>query len=134
MDLSEDDIRLFNDSLDRCVANPRFLDLFYDKFIGGSEVVAEKFAGTDMEKQKRLLKASLYTAMLAADGNGPAFAHMENLAARHRDLAIGAELYDDWLECLLAAVEESGGFIDVRAEDVWRRVLAVAVEVMRPPE
>lgn len=134
MDLSEDDIRLFNDSLDRCVADPRFLDVFYDEFIGGSEEVAEKFAGTDMEKQKRLLKASLYTAMLAADGNGPALEHMERLAERHRELAIGPELYDDWLECLLSAVERSGGFIDVRAAEVWRRVLAVAIAVMKPTE
>ncbi len=132
MNLTEDDIRMFNDSLDRCVANPRFLDLFYDNFIGGSDVVAGKFTHTDMAKQKRLLEASLYTAMLAADGNRPAIRHLEWLAKHHHDLHIGAELYDYWLECLLVAVKESGGFLDVRTEDVWRRVLAVAVGLMKP--
>jgi hypothetical protein len=42
MNLPEDDIRLFNDSLDRCVADPRFMDLFYDRFIGGSPEVSAK--------------------------------------------------------------------------------------------
>lgn len=132
MNLPEDDIRLFNDSLDRCVADPRFMDLFYDNFIGGSPEVAAKFAGTDMEKQKRLLKASLYTAMLAADGNEPALAHLEHLGRHHRALRIGAGLYDYWRDCLLATVEECGGLIDVRAAGVWRRVLAVAIGLMKP--
>lgn len=132
MNLPEDDIRLFNDSLDRCVADPRFMDVFYDRFIGGSPEVAAKFAATDMDKQKRLLKASLYTAMLTADGNGPALVHLELLGRHHRALGIGAELYDYWRDCLLATVKECGGLIDVRAADVWRRVLAVAIGIMKP--
>jgi hemoglobin-like flavoprotein len=130
MKLAEDEIQLFNDSLDRCVANPLFLDVFYDRFVGGSAAVAAKFADTDMRRQKRALKASLYTAMLAADGNEPALSHLEWLRDRHRGLGVAAGDYGYWLDCLLATVRECGGEIDVRTERAWRKVLDVAIRVM----
>ncbi|MEE8523857.1 MAG: globin [Thermoanaerobaculia bacterium] len=130
MKLAEEEIQLFNDSLDRCIANPSFLDLFYDRFIGGSEAVAAKFADTDMRRQKSALKASLYTAMLAADGNEPALRHLEWLRDRHRGLGVTAGDYGDWLDCLLATVCECGGEFDVRTERVWRKVLEIAIRIL----
>lgn len=130
MTLSEDDIRLFNDSLDCCVGNPRFLDVFYDRFIGSSGEIAEKFAGTDMTRQKRALKASLYTAMLAADGNQPAIEHLTRLGHHHAALRIRSDHFELWRDCLIAAVQETGGMLDVRAPEVWRAVLDVAIRLM----
>ena len=132
--LTEAEIQLFNDSLDRCLADPSFLDAFYERFLGSSEVVAKRFAGTDMRRQKRALRASLYTAMLAADGNEPALAHLLALRERHRVLGIAAEEYDGWLECLLTTVRQHGGEVDVRTERTWRRVLEVAIRTMRGDE
>ena len=139
MSVPEEQIRIFNDSLDRCVANPRFLDVFYERFIGGSEAVAAMFGETDMRRQKRALKASLYTAMLAADGNRPAIEQLHDLSRRHRERGISPELYDLWLECLIDTVRQCGGAFDVRTERAWRSVLAVAIDIMRdtddrPPE
>ncbi len=133
MKLAEEEIQLFNDTLDRCVANPRFLDAFYDRFVGGSEAVAAKFIDTDMRRQKRALKASLYTAMLAADGNQPAIRHLEWLRDRHRGLGVAAADYDYWLDCLLTTVRECGGEIDIRTERVWRDVLGAAIGIMTEP-
>ncbi len=131
MTLPEEDVRIFNDSLDRLLSNPRSLDIFYDKFIGASEDVAAKFADTDMQPQKRALRASLCTAMLAADGNRPAIEQLRQLGGRHRDLDIGPEHYDLWLDCLIATVRECGGGIfDVRTERVWRAVLQIAIGIM----
>jgi hemoglobin-like flavoprotein len=130
MTLSEDDIRLFNDSLDCCVGNPRFLDIFYDRFVGSSGEIAEKFTGTNMARQKRALKASLYTAMLAADGNPPAIEHLERLGHHHAALRIKSEHFEQWRECLITAVRESGGMLDVRTPEVWRAVLDVAIRLM----
>ena len=131
MRLAEEDIRIFNDSLDRMIAHPRSLDVFYDKFIGSSAAVAAKFARTDMAHQKRALRASLYTAMLAADGNRPAIEQLRHLSRGHRELGVGPELYDLWLECLIDTVRECGGDFDVRVERAWRDVLAVAIGIMR---
>ncbi len=134
MRLPEEDIRIFNDSLDRLIANPGSLDLFYERFIGGSEKVAAKFARTDMQHQKRALKASLYTAMLAADGNRPAIGHLRVLSRIHRDLEVEPAHYDLWLDCLVDTVRDCGGAFDVRIERVWRGVLGVAIDIMRDDE
>ena len=131
MKLAEDEIALFNDGLDRCVADPKFLETFYQRFVEGSSRVAELFAATDMRHQEKALKASLYTAMMAADDNRPALDHLKVLGQRHRDLGIEPELYELWLETLLAAAQESGALTDVRAPDVWRRVLGVAIRAMQ---
>ena len=131
MRLPEEDIRIFNDSLDRYIAHPGSLDDFYSRLIGGSETVAAKFDGVDMTHQKRALRASLYTAMFAADGNQPAIEQLRVLRHRHSDLGIEPEHYDLWLDCLIASVRECAGTFDVRAERVWRAVLAVAIEIMR---
>ena len=130
MQLTEAEIQLFNDSLDRCIADPHFLDAFYERFVSSSEQVAARFAGTDMRRQKRALKASLYTAMLAADGNEPALEHLQTLRGRHQALGVTAAEYDGWLDCLLATVRQSGGELDVRTERTWRRVLEVAIRIL----
>lgn len=131
MKLSEDEISLFNDSLDRCIANPQFLEIFYDKFTQGSSRVAELFASTDMRRQKRALKASLYTAMMATDGNRPAIDHLRALGERHHTLGIEADLYDLWLDTLLAAAAECDGFDREQTKDIWRQILAKAIRLMK---
>ena len=131
MRLPEEDIRIFNDSLDRYIAHPGSLDDFYSRFIDASEVVAAKFAGVDMTHQKRALRASLYTAMFAADGNQPAIEQLEELRDRHHELGIAPELYDLWVDCLVDSVRACAGTFDIRAERAWRAVLKVASDVMR---
>ena len=78
--MNEGDIALFNDSLERCTARHDFLDRFYQTFVASSKEVAEKFKHTDFERQKMVLKASLYTMMLAAMGKPEAEAHLERIA------------------------------------------------------
>ena len=135
---TENEIRLFNDSLDRCVADARFMDLFYAKFMGSSPVIAAMFSRVDMTRQKRALKASLYTAMLAADGNEPALEHLRRLSESHRERQIDAELYDRWLECLIASARECDAVPDADVAAAWRIVLRAAIDIMigisEPPE
>lgn len=126
---TEDDIRRFNDSLDQCVATPRFLDI--ERFVAGSDDVATRFAGVDMTRQKRALKASLYTATLAAGGNSPAIEHLHRLSDQHLDLRIEPEHYDLWLDCLIASARECGGMDDARTAIAWRSVLQVATDIMK---
>jgi hemoglobin-like flavoprotein len=131
VEVPEEYVELFNDSLDRCNANPAFMDVFYDAFIGGSPEVAAMFAATPMKRQKRLLKASLFTAMLAADDNGPAKEQLRRLAVRHEHLDIRSDLFDFWLESLIAAAKKCGGELDVRTEAAWRAVLGIAIEFVK---
>lgn len=131
MRVPEDGVRLFNDSLDRCIANPDFMNVFYDRFIGATPQVATLFAATPMARQKRLLKASLLTAMLAADSNKPALEQLRRLAGRHEELHIPPRLYDLWLECLVATARECSEPFDEETEAAWRAVLGIALDVVR---
>jgi hypothetical protein len=49
----------FNDSFERCINDPHFLDQFYDIFLASSDEISAKFKDTDMGTQKAMLMTSL---------------------------------------------------------------------------
>lgn len=96
-------------SLDRCGANPAFLDRFYEVFLASSPKVLAMFEHTNFYRQKRALQASLHGMLLHARGAGPEpDPYLLEVAQRHSrgQLSIGAELYDLWLDSLLVTVKE----------------------------
>ena len=126
------DIELFNDSLERCSAKPGFLARFYSLFLASSDTVAKKFEHTDLRKQAKMLKSSLYIMMLASNESERAL-HLENLAKHHgrAGLAVAPPLYDLWLDQLLAAVEEFDPRFDAQTGAAWRRVLQPSIDFMK---
>ena len=126
-------LREFEASLERCSADPDFLDLFYGNFLGSSPKVREKFAGTDFDRQKKALRASFDTMLLAArdEVNGPA-PHLAPLAERHgaRQLRIGAELYDLWLDSLLKAVKTCDPGWSEEVEAAWEAVMGASIRYL----
>jgi len=131
----------FEDSLRRCNADPGFLDRFYERFLGSSPKVREKFRGTDFIRQKRMLQASLQLLLVAAqdDGERPT-PYLDEVAARHgaSQMAIGAELYDLWLDSLLATVREVDPSWSPGVEQAWESVMTVGIAYLvsrynRPP-
>jgi hemoglobin-like flavoprotein len=131
--MSERDAELFNDSYERCMRRPGFLERFYEIFIASSEEVAAKFAHTDFRKQRKLLKVSLYMLMSASDPPPEVTAHLERIAELHsrRHLDIKPELYDLWLGCLLQAMSEFDPSFDKDIEAAWRNVLTPGIQVMK---
>ena len=131
--MTEDEIEVFNDSLTRCLNEPRFLERFYELFLASSPEVRTKFEGTDFRKQRRTLKASFLLLMLAADGKPEGTRHLEHLAAVHgktgRDIA--PHLYDVWLECLVRAVRECDSRFTASTERVWRQMLEHGIAFMK---
>ena len=130
--MDEKDLELFNDSIERCSLKPEFLSRFYALFIASSDEVAKKFARTDLKKQARILKVSLYILMMAS-GEAERAAHLERLARRHSraELDIKPELYDLWLDRLVQAVREVDPLFDAETETAWRRVLQPGIEFMK---
>lgn len=126
-------LREFEASLERCSADPDFLDIFYGNFLGSSPKVRERFAGTDFDRQKRALRASFDTMLLAArdETNGPA-TYLGPLADRHgaRQLRIGAELYDLWLDSLQKTVKACDPAWTPQVEEAWERVLGVGIRYL----
>jgi hemoglobin-like flavoprotein len=129
------------DSLRRCNADPGFLDRFYERFLGSSPKVREKFAGTDFVRQKRMLQASLQLLLVAAQDDGKrATPYLDEVAARHgaSQMAIGAELYDLWLDSLLATVREADPGWSPGVEHAWESVMTIGIAYLvtrynRPP-
>jgi hemoglobin-like flavoprotein len=123
-------LKTFQASLARCDANGDFLNRFYEVFLASSPLVKEKFAHTDFALQKKALRRSLDTMALAAadEEKGPAF-YLQPLAERHsrRDLGIGAALYDDWLDSLLAVVQERDSLYTPEVREAWERVMMVGI-------
>jgi hemoglobin-like flavoprotein len=126
-------LAVFEASLKRCEARPDFLDVFYWKFLASSPEVAVKFAGTDFALQKESLRASFHHLLVVARdpklGPDP---YLEGVAVRHGagHLAIGAHLYDLWLDSLLETVRtcDPECFPDVEA--AWEEVMMVGIHYL----
>lgn len=131
--MSHDDVAVFDDSLARCYADPRFLERFYEVFLAASPEAREKFANTDLAKQRRMLKASLVLMMLSAGEKPEGQVHMERIASVHGQHGhdIPAALYDVWLQSLLQVVTEFDPAADPEVLAVWRRVLAPGIAYMK---
>lgn len=125
-------MQIFDESLRRCSAHERFLDRFYERFLGSSPKVREKFANTDFVRQKRAVLASLHLILLAAQDPKSADRYLGDVAERHSSgqLAIGAELYDLWLDSLLATVREVDPAFGPEVEQAWEDVMAIGIRYL----
>lgn len=131
--MSPHELESFDDSLARCYAAPKFLERFYELFLEASPEAREKFAGTDLAQQRRMLKASLVLMMLAAGGKTEGMVHMERIASVHGKgrYDIAAPLYEVWLDCLIKAVSEFDPQYTPELGDTWRRVLRPGIDFMK---
>lgn len=125
-------LTLYDESLRRCNATPGFLDRFYERFMASSPEVRARFSKTDFVRQKRALRASLYIMALAVEDElGPA-RYLVDLARLHGrpQLDIGAALYDNWLDSLIATVRECDPQCTPEVEEAWERVMTAGIAYM----
>jgi hypothetical protein len=78
-----DSLRVFNESLDRCLSQPEFLNRFYEILLASSEEIAKKFRHTEFERQKAALKRALYVLLFAHEWGLKGDAYLRGLARRH---------------------------------------------------
>ncbi len=124
---------IFEASLKRCEARPDFFDLFYATFLASSPEVAEKFKGTDFARQKELLRISLHHLFLVAkDSKQGPDPYLEDVAVKHGagHLAIGAHLYDLWLDSLLDTVRTCDPECYAEVEKAWEDVMMVGIHYL----
>lgn len=123
---------VFLQSLDRCVIAPEFMQAFYDRFLGSSEEIRNKFAGTDMYLQKQMLIRSLKLSAGATAGDRESLQEINDRAETHaRDrLNVRPELYNYWLDAIIAAAEEFDPQWEPAVESAWRRILGHVIKHM----
>ncbi|MFT7128285.1 MAG: hemoglobin-like flavoprotein [Gammaproteobacteria bacterium] len=131
--LSEAAIDDFHESLERCSISPNFLQDFYRRFTASSPEIAGKFVNTNLKTQARILKTSLYMAMLASDQNHEAREYLGRIANRHdrKGLDIKPEYYDLWIESMISAVREYDPQFNNETEKLWRKFMQPAIEYMK---
>jgi hemoglobin-like flavoprotein len=128
-------VEAFLGSLKRCLAAPGFMEAFYERFIGSSEEVREKFRGTDMKRQVQAVADSLYVVANAVQGEegSPARWGLRQIAARHsrsdRDIRPG--LYDLWIDCLVETARAHDPQFDPALERAWRETLTFGADYIR---
>jgi hemoglobin-like flavoprotein len=125
---------IFNNSYERCLKTGNFIDRFYENYIVSNEVVAKKFAQTDMAGQKRVLEASLHMLMaLRSTDSEEATAHFRKIGITHgkKTNDITPELYDLWMTCLLETVEECDDKYDRQIEAAWKDLLTDGIDIMK---
>ena len=121
----------FHASLARASAHPRFLDVFYERFMAASPAIAAIFAGRDMARLKRKLASSLHLMTLAIDGAPGADMYLGYLAQVHERLAIPPQMYDRWLDALVATAADCDPGFDDALRAVWREVVGAGIRLMR---
>lgn len=125
-------IRRTRESLGRCVECDTFLQRFYELFMESSPEVAKLFQNTDLERQKGMLRDSLY-AMLVAAGTtkGPAHDEIERLAGRHHEVGVTPDLYTLWLDALIEAAREHDRHFSDALENDWRASMSAGIALMK---
>lgn len=131
--MDEKNLEIYNDSFEYCLSKEGFLPRFYELFIESSPEVREKFRNTDIQRQARILKKSLYVLTMASVGTDEAREELIRLGKSHgpQGLKIPAYMYDLWLDCLLRAVKEFHTEWHPEIERSWRKMLGPHIDVLK---
>lgn len=121
----------FHRSLDRAMAEPGFLDRFYDAFMAISPEIRRVFEDTDMGRLKRKLKSSLHVMTLAVDEAPGADDYLRFLGKTHRRFNLAPAHFELWKGSLLKTAAECDPKFDAEIEAIWSEVIGGGIELMR---
>ncbi|MDH3282965.1 MAG: globin [Gammaproteobacteria bacterium] len=111
--------------------NDKFIQRFYDVFMGKSHDIARLFKNTNMAAQKTMLHDSLHY-LLEYYRTGVPNVHLRNIRKVHGEggANIPRRFYELWLDSLLEAVRDNDSQFDDDVERAWRRVMAPGIAYM----
>ena len=126
--------QLFHDSYLRCVVSDQdgFCTRFYQLFMASDPKISKMFINTNMDRQISLLQESLLH-MIDFSNSNVANERMQRIATYHgsRELNIPVRMFDLWMDCLVATVEERDARFDPHIEMAWRVFLAPGIAFMK---
>ena len=122
---------LFNDSYERISNNKtEFYDLFYERFLNSSFLVKNAFKNTDMTVQKKMLQKAL-VHLISFSVSRKASEYLQEIAQKHIELNIHAEMYDLFIHSLLSALSECYPRFSNECAVAWRITLSPGIEFMK---
>jgi hemoglobin-like flavoprotein len=122
--------RIFGEQVGITEAGESFFVRFYEIFLASSPVVRELFTRTDMTHQVTMLRRSLYE-LVTFYVSGVLSEPLRRIAQVHQHLAITPDLYDVWLDALIATVREFDSECDELTEYAWRLALTPGISYMK---
>ena len=119
-------------SVERCTASSNFFPSFYERFMGASDEVKNKFKYTDFEIQNKMLRRSLELSAGAISGDRESLTEIRNRSETHDryHLDIKPRLYDIWLNAIIETASEYDDKWDDSVEAAWRKILGHVVKRM----
>jgi hemoglobin-like flavoprotein len=120
-------------SYDRCCAVPQFFQSFYETFFQACPEAKPLFAGTDFDRQTRLLRHAIGLLLIFPRQPDGEPTLLTRLAERHsrRGLAIAPRLYAPFVEALLATVRRHDPECTPAVERAWRETVSQGVTYMQ---
>ncbi|OLC49816.1 MAG: hypothetical protein AUH80_00570 [Chloroflexi bacterium 13_1_40CM_4_65_16] len=120
-------------SYERCCADSGFFRAFYDDFFARCPEAKPRFAGTDFQRQNKLLRHAFSLLLIFPNQLRAEPSVLARVAERHsrRDLDIPLALYGPFLESLIATVGRSDPEFSPAVERAWRDTLAPGVAYMQ---
>lgn len=123
-------------SFGRCLAFDNLLfDKFYDNLLHSDSRIPPMFKNTDMQSQKKLLRAGInYVIMYCTDSGKTAgeiaLARIRKSHSKVR-MNIPQSLYPLWIASLIKAVEETDPKFSPGVKDAWAKVLNTSVDYIK---
>lgn len=118
-------------SYGRCLNSGPFITRFYEIFLASHPDVPVAFAKTDFDRQRRLLRRTLTTAIMYAAGSDIVASQVDRMAEIHSrkgHAPVQPHLYQYWLDSLMAAIREHDPKLDAELEDLWRQAMMPIVD------
>lgn len=109
-----------------------FFAAFYDNFIALSPEIAQHFNNVDMNKQIRMMEKSFYSLFIFYATQN-ANDYLEATAKRHSEaeLDISLNLFDAWMDAIIATVEQFDSRYNSEIGLSWRIVLSPGITYMK---
>jgi len=129
----EEAIHRVHASLNRSLANSRFIEIFYEIFMATDADIRQMFAKTEFERQKKLLRKALLSAVTFAAGGEVARQRLALIRESHNraHMNVHPEWYPLWVDSLVQAVARCDADYSPQLDQEWRLVLQPAVDFIR---
>lgn len=118
-------------SYGRCCASPDFFDSFYRHFLASSAEVREKFANTEMNGQKLLLRQGILNLVMHARGMPDTKLRALGCSHSRAAMDIRPELYVLWQQALLQTISEHDQQYCNETRSAWNEVLDKGIAVIK---
>jgi hemoglobin-like flavoprotein len=118
-------------SYSRCLRAQDFFASFYERLLSSDPAIPPMFAETEFPKQHKLLQHGL--GLLLSYANKPDDTLLERIAARHSagGLNVPPDMYDVFVDVLLATVRQHDPHFDDEVETAWREAVRPGIAFMQ---